>query len=198
MSIRLFPAAHETRGDGPQRVPLLPNGVMGMLIFVCTEIMLFAGFISAFSIMRSSAMIWPPPGQPLLPAAETALNTIALLGSGVALFAAGRAHRRHAPTARRPLLAAVLLGGFFVLGQGREWVSLLAAGLTLTSSALGSFFYVIVGLHALHAIVAIGFVAHCYRRLVRGWLPPETLGAAAILWYFVVAVWPVLYWRLYL
>ena len=35
-----------------RREPLVPNGVMGMLIFVIAESMLFAGLISAFTIIR--------------------------------------------------------------------------------------------------------------------------------------------------
>ncbi len=198
VGVRSIGATAGTHAARLPRSPLLPNAMMGMLIFVCAELMLFAGFVSAFSIMRESALVWPPPGQPRLPVTETAINTVALLASGVALLVALRAHRRHAPDARRPLFLSALLGGFFVLAQGREWVRLLAAGLTLRSSALGSFFYVIVGVHAIHAVVAIGLIIACHRRLVRGWLPADRLGATAILWAFVVGVWPVLYWRLYL
>lgn len=180
------------------RTPIVPHGVMGMLIFVLTEIMLFAGFVSAFTIMRANSPLWPPPGQPRLPAGQTFFNTAMLLASGVALALARRAYQRNAPAARRPLLAAILLGAFFVLAQGREWVRLIGQGLTLRSSALGSFFYLIVGAHALHAAAAIGLLIYVYRRLVRGWLPSSMLGAAEVFWYFVVGVWPLLYWRIYL
>ena len=163
-----------------------------------TEIMLFAGFVSAFTIMRQSALLWPPPGQPRLPVGETAINTVVLLASGVALYVAGKSYRRQAPSARRPLLLAILLGGAFVLLQGREWVMLLGQGLTLHSSTLGSFFYLIVGMHALHAVVALGALTYAYRRLRRGFLPAGLMGAAEVLWYFVVGIWPFLYWRVYL
>ena len=46
----------------------------------------------------------------------------------------------------------MLLGAFFVVFQGAEWLALIGQGLTLTSSALGSFFYLIVGSHGLHAV----------------------------------------------
>jgi heme/copper-type cytochrome/quinol oxidase subunit 3 len=71
--------------------------VLGTLIFVATEVMLFSGFVSAFTIMRGSALIWPPPGQPRLPIAETAFNTLLLLASGAVLTwrtAASGARRR--------------------------------------------------------------------------------------------------------
>ncbi len=57
---------------------VISNGVLGMTLFVMTEIMLFSGLISAFSIVRASSAIWPPPDQPRLPLEETAINTAAL------------------------------------------------------------------------------------------------------------------------
>lgn len=180
------------------RPPLVPSAVLGVLIFVVTEIMLFSGFVSAFTIMRGSAVIWPPPGQPRLPAAETAFNTLLLLASGAVLWLAHGRFRRSPASARVPLLVSIALGAGFVVLQGREWVAMLAQGLTLSSSALGSFFYLIVGFHALHAVVALGFLIWMWVRLGRGSLPATTLAAAEIFWYFVVLVWPVLYWRVYL
>jgi heme/copper-type cytochrome/quinol oxidase subunit 3 len=171
---------------------------MGMLLFVFTELMLFAGLISGFSIIRSGAMVWPPPGQPRLPVEETAFNTAALLASGVALVVARRRFGSDRTRASAPLLWSMLLGGFFVAFQGAEWVALVREGLTLTSSSLGSFFYLIIGLHALHAIVAIGVLGYAWVRLRRGWLASSQLATAEVFWYFVVGLWPVLYLVVYL
>jgi heme/copper-type cytochrome/quinol oxidase subunit 3 len=180
-----------------RREPLVPSGVMGMLIFVATEVMLFAGLVSAFTIVRSGAVAWPPPGQPRLPFEETALNTGALLLSGVALRWARVRFRRDRAGARVPLLVAMALGAAFVLFQGAEWVAMLRQGLTLTSSTLGGFFYLIVGIHALHAVAALGLLGYSYARHQRGWLASSQLGTAEVLWYFVVAVWPVLWLVVY-
>ena len=75
-----------------------------------------------------------------------------LLVSAGALYHATRAFSRERARARRPLFAAIGLGAFFVCFQGYEWVSLVSHGLTLTSSNYGSFFYLIVGTHGLHAL----------------------------------------------
>ena len=182
----------------PRPPPLLPNAVLGMLIFVIAEAMLFAGLVSAFMITRASAVLWPPPGQPRLPFEETAVNTAALLASGVVLFFASRAFQREPRRARGWLLAAILLGAFFVVFQGYEWAGLIREGLTLTSSTHGSFFYLIVGLHALHAVAALILLFYVWLRLVRGRLVRSTFGSAQVLWYFVVGVWPILYLRVYL
>jgi heme/copper-type cytochrome/quinol oxidase subunit 3 len=171
---------------------------MGMLIFVAIEAMMFAGMISAFTIIKSSALVWPPPDQPRLPVGETLVNTAALLASGVCLYQAQRLFARDRRRARRPLLAAMLLGAFFVIFQGVEWLALVREGLTLTSSNLGSFFYLIVGMHALHAVAALGVLAYSWLRLQRGWLAQSQLAAAQVFWYFVVGLWPVLYAVVYL
>jgi heme/copper-type cytochrome/quinol oxidase subunit 3 len=181
-----------------RRSALVPNAVMAMLIFVFMEVMFFAGLISAFAIIRSRAPLWPPPDQPRLPLEETAFNTAALLLSGVLLYVARRTFQRDHRRAGTPLLISILLGAFFVVFQGVEWVALIGEGLTLTSSNLGSFFYLIVGLHGLHAVAALLLLAYTWRLLRRGWLVSSRLAAAEVFWYFVVGVWPILYLTVYL
>jgi heme/copper-type cytochrome/quinol oxidase subunit 3 len=177
------------------------HGVLGMALVVFVEVMLFAGFISAYTIAEGSAIpgMWPPPNQPRLPAATTAFNTAVLLASGVFLSLAQRAYRRRDPAAAvRAMGTAVLLGGFFVGFQGVEWARLLAQGLTITSSQLGSFFYLIVGAHALHAVVALVLLAFGWSALRSGRLGRSTFGAMGLFWYFVVLMWPLIYWKVYL
>jgi len=176
---------------------LLPSGVLGMLIFVFTELMLFSGLISAFTIIRSAAVVWPPPGQPRLPFEQTAFNTMLLLASGVMLLLTRRTFQRDRAKARTPLAIAMALGAAFVALQGAEWVALLRQGLTLTSSSFGSFFYMIIGLHALHVLIALGILAYTWLRLQRGWLASSQLATAEVFWYFVVGIWPVLYLVVY-
>lgn len=182
----------------PRSRPLIPSGVLGMLLFVFTEAMLFAGMVSAHTIVRAGATEWPPAGQPRLPWEMTLLNTTALLASGVLMVFAHFSFRKQPSLAKTPLLLAMLLGGFFVVFQGREWAALLAQGMTLTSNPFASFFYLIIGTHALHAIGAIGGVAWAWQRLRRGTLTPSQLWTVETFWYFVVLVWPVLYLRVYL
>ena len=190
MSLRLL--------SDPRPRPLLPSPVLGMLIFVIAELMLFAGLISAFSIVKAGALGWPPPGQPRLPVEATAFNTAILLISAGALYHANRAFSRERASARRPLFAAIGLGAFFVCFQGYEWVSLISHGLTLTSSNYGSFFYLIVGTHGLHALAGLGVLARSALKLHRGLLAPSGFAASQVLWYFVVGLWPVLYLLVYL
>ncbi len=183
----------------PRPAPIMPNAAMGSLIFVMSESMLFAGLISAYTIVRTTAIGgWPPPNQPRLPIEQTAINTAALLLSGAMLFYANRAFRRDRNSAITPLAIAMGLGAFFVVFQGVEWVALVHEGLTLTSSTLGGFFYLIVGIHGLHALAGLAVLTMVWLRLTRGVLAPGTFAGAQIFWYFVVGLWPLLYWRVYL
>jgi cytochrome c oxidase subunit 3 len=182
----------------PRRI--ISSGVLGMLLFTFTESMLFAGLISAHAIVKSRAagQMWPPFGQPRLPVESTALNTAALLASGLILVLAHFAYRRKASRALVPLALSVLLGMFFVVFQGVEWLALIEEGLTLQSSPYGSFFYLIVGTHALHAVAAILCLAWAFFRLRRRQLTASEFATVQVFWYFVVLVWPVLYVKVYL
>jgi cytochrome c oxidase subunit 3 len=176
------------------RAPMIPHGFLAMLIFVIAETMLFAGLISAFSIIKSGAPVWPPPGQPRLPVMATAGNTLILLTSGVLVVLAHRAfHNGVREQMRRPLFGALALGCIFLVFQGYEWTQMLAAGLTMASSSLGGFFYLIIGMHALHAIGALALLARACVQLQRGWLTESLFGAAEVFWLFVVGIWPILY-----
>lgn len=179
-----------------ERKPVVPNQVFATLIFIFTEVMFFAGLVSAHTITRGLWPVWPPPGQPRLPIEATAFNTAVLIASGVLMFLAGR--RDAIGQARAPLTGAMLLGGFFVLAQGYEWAGLLSEGLTLTSSNHGAFFYLIVGTHALHVAAGLAVLVWLRAKHVAGDLTAGGFQAGRIYWYFVVGLWPILYWRVYL
>lgn len=185
-----------------RRAPLVSSPVLAMLIFIAVELMFFAGLMSAWTIVKATAVpgAWPPPFQPRLPLETTAVNSAILLVSGVLAWLARRAQvaDRSSPRARSLLLGAVVLGLVFVAFQGFEWVRLLGEGLTMKSSTFGSFFYLIVGAHALHALAGLGALLWSWRRAVKGMLADSHRDAVLALWTFVVALWPILYASVYL
>jgi cytochrome c oxidase subunit 3 len=185
--------------QGRARREVVPSSVLGMLIFVGTEVMFFAGLISAFTISRAGAPAgaWDLTGSQMLPASATAFNSAALLLSGVLVWVAGRQRQAGSASAARTLLAATVLGGAFVALQGREWAGLLSQGVTLWSSPLGAFFYVIVGAHALHAVSALAALGLAWWWLRAGRLTHGFWLGAQVFWFFVVGIWPVIYARVY-
>jgi cytochrome c oxidase subunit III len=181
------------------RREVVPSGLLGMVIFVGTEVMFFAGLISAFTISKAGASrdAWNLPAGQVLPLESTAVNSLALFASGALLWVAGRQYRARSSAAAETLLAATVLGALFVMLQGREWVGLIGHGVTLRSSALGAFFYVIVGTHAVHAVAALAGLGVAWWRLRAGRLSDGFFLGAQTFWYFVVLIWPVIYARVY-
>ncbi|MCB9686712.1 MAG: heme-copper oxidase subunit III [Alphaproteobacteria bacterium] len=170
-----------------------------MMMFILTELMLFSGFISAFTISKAQAPAWPPPGQPRLPVEATAINTAILLASGAMLWYAGRRFDKVGPAAARvPLATAVALGLGFVTFQGVEWARLLGEGLTMVGSTYGAFFFLIIGFHGLHVMAGATALIWQGTSLWREKLTSDGFWAGRLFWYFVVLVWPALYWKVYL
>ena len=124
ISLRLAHSSGRPR-RAPGTGPVVPNAVIGTLIFLGAEAMLFGGLISIFLVLRAGDGLWPPADQPRLPILVTAVNTLILLLSGYTIHRAGRAIRGdHGRELRQWLTATVLLGALFLAVQGVEWIRL--------------------------------------------------------------------------
>lgn len=181
--------------------PVINAARMGMLIFLGSETMLFAGFIAAFLVFRLGAPVWPPPLQPRLPVEVTAVNTTVLLLSGYTMWRALRATRYgdHAALGRS-LVVTGLLGATFLGVQGYEWARLLKFGLTASSGVYGGTFYALIGTHAIHVLAALTWLSIILIGAGRGRSAGQDnarLSVFAMYWYFVVALWPILYALVY-
>jgi len=185
---------------GIARTPI-SSGVIGMLIFMVTEAMFFAGLISAYMVIRAGIEEWPPWGQPRLPVVATAFNTIVLLASGF-IMAHSRAcfKKDEFSLGKRWLGISILLGTFFLVFQGYEWIQLLKFGFTLSSSVYSGLFYLLIGAHGFHVMGALAILIYVWYRMKTPVNPitHEGLFPFQLLWYFVVCVWPVLYVLVYL
>ena len=53
--------AHDSRGG-------ISNPILGMLLFICSEVMFFSGLFAAYFSVRATATVWPPivPDSPEL------------------------------------------------------------------------------------------------------------------------------------
>lgn len=187
-------------GSGPAGMPKSADPTLGVVIFIGSEVMLFAGLLSAFLISRASASFWPPPNQPRLPVAVTGLNTVLLVLSGLTMWRVVRFLRQHDKQgAMRWMGATIVLGAIFLAIQGSEWAGLIRFGLTMTSSLYGGMFYLIVGAHALHLVVAVSVLLFVASRVRRGRYDVDFRGvvACSVYWSFVVILWPVIYALVY-
>lgn len=176
-------------------------GQIGLLLFLATELMFFAGLLSAYWVLRNKMGIWPPPGQPRLPAGITGLNTTLFLISGLTIYGAERAAKRGCHPCLMGWLGLTLLFGLFFLGlQGYEWLRLISFGLTTTHNIYGGLFYIVIGSHALHVIAALAVLLVVALQAARGRYTvghSEGLTLCRMYWTFVVLIWPLLYGVLY-
>jgi len=179
----------------------ISSGVFGMLIFMVTEAMFFAGLISAYMVIRAGVEEWPPWGQPRLPVVATAFNTVVLLASGFIMAHSRTCFKKNElALGRRWLGISILLGTFFLVFQGYEWIQLLKFGFTLSSSVFGGLFYLLIGAHGVHVMGALAVLIYAWYRIKTpgNHITTEGLYPFQLLWYFVVCVWPVLYVLVYL
>ena len=178
------------------------TNVLGMLVFIASEAVLFLTLIVTFALARTGYPEWPPPDQPMLPVMVSFINTLILLGSGGAMFGAWRSMRMgRVQSCRRRLTAATLLGILFLVVQGVEWGRLIDFGLEVTQNLYGAVFYVMIGMHALHVFIAVLVLLYVLRSTYREAYTREEhdgLTMGGLFWGFVVLIWPVLFTFVYL
>ena len=195
------PARH---GDGGpvNTPPALHNGLLAIILLIGAEVMLFMGLFGAFVLYKTASVAWPPPGQPMLPVGVTFCNTAVLLASAMTLQR-GYAKLREGDIAglRSGLVATAVMGVVFLLVQGFEWTRLVHYGLTLASSTYGATFYTLIGLHAAHVLAAVIWLAFVLAAAMRGRYTAQSYAGVqvfSVYWYFVCALWVVLFVAVYL
>ena len=94
------------------------------------------------------------------------------------------------------------LGVLFVAGVlGIEWPSAIAEGITPDASGGAAVFFMMTGMHALHVVTGLIFLAVVLRKGLKGMYSQEKhwgVEAAAVYWHFVDVVWIFFYPALYL
>lgn len=189
-------------GEDEPKGSRLNNAHLGMLMFLGAETMLFAALMGAFLVFRIEHATWPPPAFSRVPLLLTACSTLMLLTSAFTMRQALHALRRWEQQRGVRFLALTAgLGGAFLALQGYEWSQLIRVGLRLSSGVYGASFFVLIGCHALHVCSALTWVIVVWVRARHTEAcMTRQLGVSlcSLYWYYVVAVWPVLYALVYL
>jgi len=190
----------------PSRGAQISPGLLSMVFFIGSEVMLFASFFTAYFFVRFNiADQWPPlndAGEPFeLPVVITGVNTAILVSSSFTIWW-GEHRLKHYGDRKglqRALIVTIMLGATFLIIQINEYAHL---GFTPQSKAFGSAFYSLTGLHGLHVFVGLTLLTFCLIRVMRAkdftskWATPLT--ASSIYWHFVDVVWVLLFVLVYL
>src|SRR3712207_902982 len=150
---------HDHHGPPPaNRSSRVEPQLLGMLLFIISEVMVFGAFFTAYFFIRVvQGQEWFPIDSPefALPKAVAGINTAILLSSSLTIhWALESIKRGNRAGMRAGLLLTTLLGATFLFVQINEYVTLTGEGLTPQALAQGTIFYGLTGLHGAH--VAIG------------------------------------------
>jgi cytochrome c oxidase subunit III len=180
----------------------ISSSLLGMVLFIASEVMFFGGLFGAYFTIRSAASEWPPPDTPHLSAAYAAILTTILVTSSVTMQFGVWAIRRNEQ--RRLLLwlgVSLLLGLIFLFMQGLEYANLIEEGMTLSSGVFGSTFYTLTGFHGAHVAGGAAFILIVLLRARSGQFTAryhDTVEMASYYWHFVDVVWIGLFSTIYL
>jgi cytochrome c oxidase subunit 3 len=213
MAIVATASATKTPPRSPASRPNLVS--VGTIVWLSSELMFFAALFAMYFTIRSvdkgEGLPWPGAHLNLT---LGSINTTVLLLSSVTcqmgVFAVERGQIRRTGSIwnasrwglREWYVLSFLMGLYFVLGQGYEYLSLIHDGLTLSSSGYGSVFYIPTGFHGLH--VTGGLIAFLFllgRTYAAKTFTQEQQVSAIVVsyyWHFVDVVWIGLFTTIYL
>ena len=192
-------SAHGAAGHGKKG---LGNPILGMLLFIVSEIMFFGGLFAAYVSLRTSAVVWPPEGNEAFLLHEEALfpglmTLLLLISSLTCQIAVWRIRRGDRVGMNRALLMTVVLGIIFLIGQVYDYTQL---GFGVADGTFGGTFYILTGFHGAHVLGGVLMLGVC---LYRGGLGQfsaqhhDMVEATSIYWHFVDVVWVLLFSLLY-
>jgi cytochrome c oxidase subunit 3 len=187
--------------------------LMGMYVFLGSEVMLFGGLFAVLALLRLQHPAEYVAASHALHVWIGAGNTAILLTSSLTMALAVAAAREGARrAAQRRLVATAILGAAFMALKAAEWTlefreGLLPvpggdAALTTPVERLFMHLYLIAtGLHAIHLSIGIALVLDVGFRIRRGLPLPGravTVEATGLYWHLVDLVWVFLFPVVYL
>jgi cytochrome c oxidase subunit 3 len=170
---------------------------VGVVVWLASELMFFAGLFAAYFTLRSVNDVWPPH-EVELETVRTAIATAVLVASSgamhMAVVAAKRDDRREAVTW---LGITALMGSIFLLNQVTEYAQ---ADFRIDDHAYGSVFYLMTGFHGLHVIGGLVFMGAVAVAIAGRSRAPahQTVEVCGYYWHFVDVVWVAMFSTIYL
>ena len=193
-------ADHEHHGPPEaNRSSRVEPQLLGMLLFIISEVMLFGAFFTAYFFIRVVAdNPWPAEGDEL-PVAIAGVNTAILLSSSLTMhWALEGAKRENRAALRVGLLTTFLLGVTFLTVQINEYFHI---GFAVGETAQSSIFYGLTGLHGAHVFVGLTLLLFANIRAFRGHFTAKEhrgVEVPGIYWHFVDVMWIIVYSTIYI
>jgi len=166
----------------------LPGDLM-IWVLIVSELLVFGAGLLAFLGMRAMDPVGFAADQAQLNRVAGAANTIVLVSSG---YCAARAVHsiQHM---RAWLLGAIGLGIVFLIVKWLEYAEKARLGIGIESSDFFTFYYLLIGFHALHVVAGLVIFG-----LLMRWQTPRNLEAGTAFWHMVDLIWILLFPIIYL
>jgi cytochrome c oxidase subunit 3 len=173
--------------------------LLGMVLFIASEVMFFGGLFAAyFNIRADAGTHWPPAGLERLHATLPAIFTGVLLLSSVTMHLGVLAIRRgNVKALSRWVGLTLLLGIIFLCGQVYDYAHL---DFTIRDGVYGSTFFTLTGFHGAHVFGGGIYLFIVLIRSMSGQFSKAHHAAvegASMYWHFVDVVWVALFFTLY-
>jgi cytochrome c oxidase subunit 3 len=197
------PAAHsehEHHGPPPaHRSSRVEPELLGMLLFIISEIMVFGAFFTAYFFIRiANGDPWPAHGT-TLPVGVAGMNTAILVSSSFTIHWAEQAIKKGNHFGLKAgMLTTFLLGCSFLFIQINEYANI---GFAPQDAAQQTIFYSLTGLHGAHVFIGLLLLLFVTIRAFRGHYSPEEhrgVEVPGIYWHFVDVMWLVVYTTVYI
>ena len=192
---------HDHHGPPPaNRSSRVEPALLGMLLFIISEIMVFGAFFTAYFFIRSSPSRadWFPIDGKELPVAVAGVNTAILVSSSLTLHWAQTSIKNgNRFGLQAGMTATFLLGLTFLFIQINEYVHI---GFAAQDSAQATVFFSLTGLHGAHVTIGLILLGMVTIRAFRGHFSPEHhhgVEIPGIYWHFVDVMWIVVYTTVY-
>ena len=195
--------AHEHHGPPPIHYSSrVSPAVLGMFLFIASEIMLFGSFFTVYFFARvvNNAVDgqWPPVGLHR-PVYVAGINTLILVtSSGTMHWADTSIKKGNRAGMQAGLVLTLCLGLTFLCTQLIEYSRL---GFNTSDTVFAATFYGLTGLHGAHVFVGLTILLAMTIRAFRGHFSPEHhhgVEIGGIYWHFVDVMWIVVYVTVYL
>jgi cytochrome c oxidase subunit 3 len=171
----------------------VPTALLGMILFIASEVMFFGGFFGAYFDIRAGQKVWPP-ATPHIEHLEiwpiATLLTILLVSSSftahAGLLSIKRGDRRGL---LRWLTVTLILGSAFLLLQLLDYAEL---GFGLRDGIFATLSYTMTGFHFAHVLGGALFMYLLILQANRGVFTAEdhtAVTSGVIYWHFVDVVW---------
>ncbi|MDQ2991830.1 MAG: heme-copper oxidase subunit III [Candidatus Eremiobacteraeota bacterium] len=192
--------------DGPDQlyVETRELRLQGFLLFLVSDVVLFASFIFAYLYLRNTGQGWPPAGISRLDVAFASFNSMVLFGSGCTMHYALENWKHNNFTKYAVcMIATIVLGVMFLGGQGYEYTTLMLKDhVTWSGSGIfGASFFTLTGMHGFHVAVGVIYLTTLLLQSLHGTYTKDKyfgLTAGTLYWHFVDVIWVVLFSIFYL